>query len=241
MDANIVHFTIQGRGGVGKSFASSLLAQYLTHRGVPISCYDTDPVNDTFSQYEAFGAKRIDILGPDKNINSRAFDGLVDDLLWDDKTAVIDNGASTFVPLMAYLAENHVVSVLRDGGRPVLLHSILTGGQAFHDTLQGLETIVNTHDAPIVVWLNEYFGPVQYDGRGFLDSQLYKTHGHRIRGVVRLDRANPDTFGKDIEMMLQRKLTFAQALESEHFGIMPRQRLKMRRDTIFAQLAEIGL
>ena len=241
MDTNTVHFMLQGRGGVGKSLGSSLLAQYLTHRGVPISCYDTDPVNDTFSQYEALGAKRIDILGPDKNIDSRVFDSLIDALLWDDKAAVIDNGASTFVPLMAYLVENRVLSVLKEAGRPVLIHSVLTGGQAFDDTQQGLKAILGVHQAPVVVWLNEYFGPVQRDGRSFEDSQLYKDYADRIAGIVRLERVNADTFGKDIEMMLQRKLTFAQALDSEHFGIMPRQRLKMRRDAIFHQLATIGL
>ncbi|MBB3221674.1 conjugal transfer protein TraL [Pseudoduganella umbonata] len=241
MDTNTVHLMLQGRGGVGKSLGSALLAQYLLHRDVPISCYDTDPVNDTFSQYGALGAKRTDILGPDKNINPRAFDSLVDALLWDDKIAVIDNGASTFVPLMAYLVENHVLSVLRDAGRPVLLHCVLTGGQAFDDTQLGLETVLSAHQAPVVLWINEYFGPVRRDGRGFEDSILYQRHADRIRGIVRLERANADTFGKDVELMLQRKLTFAEALNSDHFGIMPRQRLKMTRDMIFNQLAAIGL
>ncbi len=239
--ANTVHLMMQGRGGVGKSLGAALLAQYLTHEGTVPSCYDTDPVNDTFSQYRAFGARRIDILGPDKNINARAFDDLVDELLWCDQTAVIDNGASTFVPLMAYLVENRVLDLLRTSGRPVLLHSVLTGGQAFDDTLQGLEAVLAAHDAPIVVWINEYFGPVQRDGRGFRESQLYQDHAHRIRGIVRLQRGNNDTFGKDVELMLQRKLTFAEALDSTHFGIMPRQRLKMTRDAIFNQLKAIGL
>jgi hypothetical protein len=240
-DTNTVHLMLQGRGGVGKSFSSALLAQYLMHRDVPVACFDTDPVNDTFSQYQAFAAQRIDILGPDKNINPRAFDTLVDALLWDDKTAVIDNGASTFVPLMAYLVENRVLTVLRESGRPVLLHCVLTGGQAFDDTRHGLETVLAAHQAPVVVWLNEYFGPVEHDGTRFSASNLYQDNADRIRGIVRLQRGNSDTFAKDLEMMLQRKLTFAEALASEQFGIMPRQRLKMTRDAIYAQLAEIGL
>lgn len=241
MNTNTVHLMVQGRGGVGKSFGSALLAQYLVHCDVPVSCYDTDPVNDTFSQYAAFKAQRIDILGPDKNIDARAFDSLVDALLWDDKTAVIDNGASTFVPLMSYLVENHVLDLLQEAGRPVLLHSVLTGGQAFDDTLQGLKAVLATHQAPVVVWINEYFGPVQRDGRGFTDSDLYREYRERIRGIVRLRRGNGDTFGKDLEMMLQHKLTFAEALASERFGIMPRQRLKMTRDAIFEQISDIGL
>ncbi|TWI69262.1 CobQ/CobB/MinD/ParA family nucleotide binding protein [Pseudoduganella lurida] len=241
MDTRSVHFTLQGRGGVGKSLASALLAQYLVHTERAVSCYDTDPVNNTFTGYEALTVKRIDILGTDNRINARAFDGLIDALLWDDNIAVIDNGASTFVPLMAYLAENRVVDLLTGSGRPVVIHSVLTGGQAFNDTRHGLEIVLQEHSAPVVVWLNEYFGPVERQGRTFLESSLYERNAERIKGIVRLGRGNGDTFGKDLEIMLERKLTFAQAIESPDFGIMPRQRLSMIRAGIFDQLAVLEL
>lgn len=241
MEANTINFMLQGRGGVGKSFGAALLTQYLMHSGTPVSCYDTDPVNDTFRQYAAFAAQRINILRSDNNINPRAFDGLIASLLADDKVAVIDNGASTFVPMMAYLVENHVIAMLRDAGRPVLLHSVLTGGQALDDTRSGLKSLLETHDAPVLVWINEYFGLVQKDGVDFAQSQLYDQYRDRIRGVIRISRGNADTFGKDLEMMLEKKLTFAEAISSERFGIMPRQRLKMIRDDIFRQLEANGL
>ena len=46
-----IHLTLQGKGGVGKSLVASILAQYFRHRGAEIHCLDTDPVNQTFSQY----------------------------------------------------------------------------------------------------------------------------------------------------------------------------------------------
>jgi hypothetical protein len=241
METNTINFVLQGRGGVGKSFSAALLAQYLMYRGVPVSCYDTDPVNDTFRQYEVFAAQRINILGSDNNINARAFDDLVASLLAENKIAVIDNGASTFVPMMAYLVENHVIEMLHDAGRRVLLHSVLTGGQALDDTRSGLKSLLETHDAPVVVWINEYFGPVQKDGVEFTESQLYERYQNRIHGVIRISRGNADTFGKDLELMLEKKLTFAEAIASERFGIMPRHRLKMIRDDIFQQLETGGI
>jgi Mrp family chromosome partitioning ATPase len=39
------HFVLQGKGGVGKTFVASLIAQYLTERGEPVACLDTDQVN----------------------------------------------------------------------------------------------------------------------------------------------------------------------------------------------------
>jgi hypothetical protein len=239
--AKPIHITLQGKGGVGKTFATTLLAQYLTHIGTAIRCYDTDPVNDTFRQYTALEVTGCDILGPDKTIDTRAFDELIKSILESDEVTVIDNGAATFVPLMAYLVENRVLELLQDAGRPVILHSVLTGGQAFNDTCLGLRTLLEAFDAPVVVWVNEYFGPVEHEGRSFDQSLLYTGNASRFQGIVRLGRGNPDTFGKDIEQMLYWKMTFSEALASERFTIMPRQRLKMTRETIFQQLAGIGL
>jgi len=54
-----IHLTLQGKGGVGKSLVASILAQYFRHRGTEIHCLDTDPVNQTFSQYTELGAPSI--------------------------------------------------------------------------------------------------------------------------------------------------------------------------------------
>jgi Mrp family chromosome partitioning ATPase len=52
-----IHLTLQGKGGVGKSLVSSILAQYFRHRGAEIHGIDTDPVNQTFSQYAELGCR----------------------------------------------------------------------------------------------------------------------------------------------------------------------------------------
>jgi integrase len=46
----------QGKGGVGKSLVSAALAQYFRHRKIIPHCFDTDPVNATFAQYQALEA-----------------------------------------------------------------------------------------------------------------------------------------------------------------------------------------
>lgn len=240
MKTNQVHFVLQGKGGVGKSLVSAILAQYFASRTGDVRPFDTDPVNDTLSQYKGFSTKRINILDEDTNtIDARVFDELMEDLLSTDSVCVVDNGASTFVPMMAYLVENKAVEVLRQTGKEVYIHSVLTGGQAFDDTLQGLSLMLETQQAPVVVWLNEFFGPVSRDGKTFADSGLYKDYKDRIRGVVRVEKGNADTFGKDMELLGKNKMTFDEALSSPSFGIMPRQRLKMVRDGIYSQLDAI--
>lgn len=241
MRTDQVHFVLQGKGGVGKSFISAILVQYFRDRAGAVRSFDTDPVNDTLSQYKGFDAKRVNILSDDtNNIDARVFDTLMDDLISMQGISVIDNGASTFVPLMAYLVENKAIEVLQSAGKDVVVHSVITGGQAFDDTLQGLSLMFESQDAPVVVWLNEFYGQVSRDGKTFTESGLYKDYKNRILGVVRIERGNADTFGKDMEMLGKNKLTFEEAFQSSLFGIMPRQRLKMVRDALYRQLDEIG-
>lgn len=241
MNSNQVHFTLQGKGGVGKSLISAVNGQYFRDKvgANKVATYDTDPVNDTFSQYAAFQTKRIDILGTDQNINARAFDSLMESLLGSEGIAVVDNGASTFVPLMAYMVENGVVEMLQGAGKKVYIHSVITGGQAFNDTLQGLTTMLETQKAAVVVWQNEFFGEVEHEGKRFEDSGIFKEHRKKIAGVIKIERRNNDTFGKDVELMVKNKMTFDEALKSDTFGIMPRQRLKMVKDALYAQLDAI--
>ncbi|MDR5740074.1 conjugal transfer protein TraL [Caballeronia sp. LZ016] len=236
-----IHLVLQGKGGVGKSLIAALLAQYLAGRSDKLFCADTDPVNDTFSRYEAFQVRKLELLTKSQQINTREFDGLVESILQHDGNAVIDNGASTFLPLSAYMVENETVQFLNANGKKVVLHTVLTGGQSFDDTTQGLLALLANQDAPVVVWENEFFGPVEKDGRRFRDSKLYDQNKSRIRGIVTIDRRNEDTFGKDIEMLVSNKLTFDQAMESPLFSIMPRQRLKIVKKSIFDQLDTLAI
>ena len=64
-----IHFVMQGKGGVGKSLIASYIAQYLRDRDVITECFDTDPVNHTFSQWKALNVEKIEIMGSDGDID----------------------------------------------------------------------------------------------------------------------------------------------------------------------------
>jgi len=101
--------------------------------------------------------------------------------------------------------------------------------------------MLDAHPAPVVVWLNEFFGDVRNDGKDFTESGLYAKHRDRVTGIVRFEKRNPDTFGRDLVEMASRKLTFNEALDSADFGVMPRQRLKTVKMALYAQLDQVGL
>lgn len=60
-------------------------------------------------------------------------------------------------------------------------------------------------------------------------------------GSIAIPRRNPDTFGRDIEEVIARKLTLQEAITSGDFTIMSRQRLKVVQREIFEQLDSLGL
>lgn len=233
-----VHFTLQGKGGVGKSFVSSLIAQYYVDKGLPITCIDTDPVNATLVGYKSLNARHINLLDG-STVNERGFDEMMEQVVADDTNFVIDNGASSFVPLSNYLVENDAIQMIQSHGKAVVVHTVVTGGQSMMDTLKGFRSLASQlpPTANLVVWQNEYFGEIEADGKRFEDMQVYRDYKDRVMATIRIPRQTSSTFGKDVELMLESKLTFADVAGGGEFGLMAKQRLSQVRKTIFDQLA----
>lgn len=236
-----VHFVLQGKGGVGKSFIAALLAQYLHQFDLKVICFDTDPVNQTFSRYQRLNVQSINILTEHKNIDASCFDALIETLIMHDGLAVIDNGASTFVPLMSYMRENEVVPLLQEAGVQVVIHVPLQAGQGLPDTLTGLNTVLTDFPCEVVVWLNHYWGRVETQGKTFEQWNIAKNNAEQIAGVIELSNYNPDTYGRDILKMTSNHLTFQEVLHSSEFTLMPKQRLKKVQRDVFEQLAVQGI
>lgn len=235
------HFILQGKGGVGKSLIAAVLAQYFNAGGdQPAKCIDTDPVNQTFTNYKALNASHIEVMNGSK-IDERNFDRMMERMLSEDGVFVVDNGASSFVPLSNYLIENCAITMLQDAGREVFIHSVITGGQALEDTLAGFKTLAEQANSKnLIVWLNEYYGAIEANDKTFVDMKAYKDHADKVRGIIRIAKRNQDTFGRDIEQMVAKKLTFQEAIEGGDFALMAKQRIKTVQKDVFEQLARVG-
>lgn len=235
------HFTLQGKGGVGKSLVSALIAQHRQENHVPLICVDTDPVNATFSGYTAFSVKRIELL-KDNTIDEREFDRLME-LIAENRDAevVIDNGASSFIPLSSYLVENDAIDMLQALGHSVVIHPVVTGGQSLLDTLSGFDALASQFpaSAEMVVWLNHFFGPIEKEGKTFEKMKVYQDHKGRVKGMVTIERHNQATFGEDVQQMLENRMTFNQAIESGDFKLMSKHRLKMMKKALFEQMDQV--
>jgi hypothetical protein len=236
-----IHLSLQGKGGVGKSLVASILAQYFEHRGRNVQCIDTDPVNHTLSQYKALRPQRLELLR-EGGIDQRGFDALMERLLTEDGTFVVDNGASTFIPLWNYILENNVVGILQEAGRKLYVHTVITGGQALLDTLNGFKSVTgSTSERNVIVWLNEYFGRIERDGKRFEEMAAYAASEDKVFGSVHLIKRNQDTFGRDLEEVISRKLTLEEAIRDGSFSIMTKQRLKVVQRHWFEQLDTLSI
>lgn len=236
-----IHFILQGKGGVGKSLVANLLFQYLRKRA-DVMGIDTDPVNSTLAGYKELTVLAINIMNG-ADIDNCKFDELMHIAL--DSPAgshiIIDNGASSFIPLCSYLIENNALQILLNTGHHPLLHTVVTGGQAILDTTAGLATLATTFpEVPLVVWLNQYFGDIAIGPLLFEEFTVYQTHKNNIASIIQIPHRKHSTFTKDLDGLYARRETFDAAVNSS-LPIMTRQRLIMYWHDVQAEIDKARL
>lgn len=237
-----IHIVLQGKGGVGKSMIASAIAQFKGEQfkgsnGKKLLCIDTDPINTTFAGYKNLQVERLDIMDGDE-INTRKFDDLIEKIAETEGDVIIDNGASSFVPLSHYLISNQVPELLAQMGHELIVHTVITGGQALLDTVSGFSQLISQfpEESTFIVWLNPYWGPIEHDGKHFEEMKAYLSNKERVSAIVQIPELKEETYGRDFSEMLQARMTFDEALEDKNLTIMTRQRIKLIKKDLFSQL-----
>lgn len=245
---NEFHLVAQAKGGVGKSLIASLVGQYkIDHQKAPTICVDIDPLNNTFSQYKSLNVGFIDVTENGKEIVPNKFDAMINGCSNSSDDFVVDSGASVFISLMRYLSQDRILDALAtDLGKTVFVHTIVVGGQAQQFTLDGLQHLLNeVPDLPnvkIVVWENEFFGPVSVEGHGIEKLKIVKEAKDRIAGFVTLNSSeSSDAFNNEFKDYAASHLTMRDVAESEGLQFASKLRLNRFSKNIFEQLdAVIG-
>ena len=235
---NTIHFVLQAKGGIGKSFVSTLLAQHIFNETGAVRCFDTDQENTTFTHYEALAVNHVAVTDESRLIDPKKFDALMETLIREAGNFVIDTGANTFSNLLAYMVENEVFPLLRQARKTTYVHTIVGGGDTLADTANGFYAIAQkVSGTRVVLWLNEHFGEIKTaEGKPFTETLAYRQSAGRLSGTVTLYRRNPATFGEDIRKLNTRRHTIAQALASTDYTLMEKQRLRTFGRDVFDQL-----
>lgn len=237
-----IHLIVQGKGGIGKSLVSTLIAQYLrTKNGDTPDCFDIDQENTTFAAYKDLNVVTVELYDENNIIDQGKFDPFIEQLLATGKPIVIDSGANTFSPLCAYLIENGVLDLLRSMGKKIFLHSIVGGGDVLKDTSTGFNSLKTSFSGEhFILWANYHYGELTYDnGVNFFETPIFTENKEQIKCVIALQKLNEQTFGKDLKELNVRRLTLDEALLSPDVRLMAKQRLRMIFSDVYKQLDEI--
>lgn len=230
---------------MGKSFVATLLAEYFADRIENLRCFDTDPVNPTFSTYSAFNVTKVKLFDG-SDVVTKNFDAMMIPLLEPGVSGLIDNGATTFIHLMNYIGRVGIFDMLMNAGKTVVIHTIVAGGDALGETGDGFNQIMSNlvSGVNVVVWLNQLHGPVEREGVAFTNSPVFKKYEEKVAGVVPMPKPWGDMFAQDLQALRQVRLTLGEAIAGkenptsrEPFNIMERQRFTMIQRDYFQKMA----
>jgi hypothetical protein len=187
--------------------------------------------------YERLPVKALDII-ENEEINQRKFDEIIEIIAQSKGDSVIDNGARSFIALSTYIKEMGIPEVLQSLGHELIIHTVITRGQALNDTLVGFAQMANhlSGNTQFIFWLNPYWGEVKSGGKTFEQMTVYKTNKEAITALIQIPEYKQETFGHDLSTMLNQNLTFEEAINDPDKTIMTRQRLKIMQDDIFKRL-----
>jgi hypothetical protein len=81
-----------------------------------------------------------------------------------------------------YLVSDNIAELIESAGKALVVHAILVGSGGAMETAKGLDTILTQFPASVrvVVWINEFFGPVAIDGTPVEDSKFFDDNRDRL-------------------------------------------------------------
>ncbi|MBV8807327.1 MAG: hypothetical protein JO033_01520 [Acidobacteriaceae bacterium] len=236
------HLVLQGKGGIGKSVVASWLAEYLMKRSNTVHCIDGDPVNRSLAQYKSLNAEKLDLVNEEGLIVRTRYDALLERFASENAVFVVDSGSTAFLPLWSYIVEAEVIRVLREAARKLYVHCVVSGGEMLSDSLLGFDTLArSTPDRNLVIWVNEYFGPVARDGKTFDQMNVFQIHANKVLGAIGIPQRSSDTFGATVRQMREKKMTFEEAIQSDQFMLAQKSRLHIVRRDLYDQLDKLQL
>jgi hypothetical protein len=224
------------KGGVGKSVAARVLAQYFIDKGQPFVGFDTDRSHLSFTRFYADHASPV-VVDNYEGLDRIA--GVFEETPADgkQKSVIVDLAAQTAAPLARWIRESDVLPLMADMGVTVNFWHLAEAGK---DSVDLLDRLVNTYGA----------GPnyivVQNLGRGSDFSELNESAalkkalslGARVISLPQLHEAS-------MRKIDRHNTSFWAAVNHrsgpDPLGMLERQRVKTWLRTIYETLDTLPL
>ena len=129
------------KGGVGKSVASRVLAQYFIDRGRPFVGFDTDRSHTSFTRFYADYASPI-IVDNYEGLDLVAAVFEEPPVEGKAKSVIVDLAAQTAAPLSRWIRDSDLISLMAEMGVTVNLWHLADAGK---DSVDLLDRLLNTY------------------------------------------------------------------------------------------------
>ena len=244
-----VHFIMQAKGGVGKSFIAIILAQYLIEKKGSMSLFDTDPSNQTFFETSALNVRYIDLMSKNNyQVDIAKFDLMYSLILSAPNDVLIDSGSSSYIQLFSYLTADFAASMMMDDAIEMIVHVPVIGGESREVCFEKLYELVKAlPDAKFVLWLNNYPTSVfkEVDDDCLEKEKYFIRSKDRLSAIVSMPEFNEGTFGYALKQLMDNHKLFNEVLEPNkiiNFGNRPitsieKFRLKIIKQKIWESIS----
>lgn len=240
---NSINLILQAKNDVGKTYIASILAEYFQAKGSEFRAYDTKNSKNSLTTFSSLKVEPVELLDKNPAAFQMDFGKFFDMVIAKNEGAVIDTGADIFEPIVQHFVKNGNDNLIAEYTTKIIVHTVIAGGDRLDDTINGLVTLCNKLPltVKIVVWLNEYFGPIEVAGKPFEEFKIYENNQEKIHGIIKIRYQDSDLFKADLLKKNALKMTFDEGIKSEEFYLISKQRLKIIQREIFDQLDLIFL
>ena len=131
------------KGGVGKSVAARVLAQYFLDKGLPFTGFDTDRSHTSFTRFYADYAAPVVV---DSYEGLDLVVGAFEETLPDGQqsSVIVDLAAQTAAPLSRWVKDSDLIAVLSEMGVTVNFWHLADAGK---DSVDLLQRLIDTYGA----------------------------------------------------------------------------------------------
>lgn len=199
-----IHIMVGASGG-GKTLMANVLTQYLQAQGQSVLCLDMDGFNRPLLRFAELQAEAVDASELPRLLAE----------LDSGEHVVIDQGPGPVVRLP---------EAVTGMGQDLTIHVAVTANDAERQLRHLAGMLEGVPDAECVLWVNPIHGSLEDLAR--LDA--YDALRGRVHGLLQM-RSPVGLFGRALNDMLKRGMTFRQALGDARIDLLSRQRLAQLR------------
>lgn len=182
---NTINFIIQSVDGIGKTYVATKIHEYFKSKNIDLNRYSSNEnINSNISEVQ-----KIELIASSNEISPSALNQIIDTNTSSKTNTLIDTEAKDFIPISQYIGLNIAQELLVKNDITAYLHIVIVGDRHQDETLNGLLNVfkIVPENVKIIVWLNEYFGAINADGKTFEELKLYKNNCDKIHKINVLD------------------------------------------------------